>query len=101
MARKGRSRVVSSTACAARPTTRGMIKNARPYRHEISGIISDLGMSWRYGRAFFIIPRVVGLAAHAVEETTREHPFRAIDFSDVAYDGPAERDLPASFPPGG
>src|SRR5436190_11255862 len=25
-----------------------------------------------YGRAFFIIPRVVGLAAHALEETTRE-----------------------------
>jgi len=67
----------------------------------ISGIISDLGISWRYGRAFFIIPRVVGLAAHAVEETTRERPFRAVDFSDVAYDGPAERDLPASFPPRG
>jgi citrate synthase len=63
----------------------------------ISGIISDLGVAWHYGRAFFIIPRVVGLAAHAVEETTRERPFRAIDINDVAYDGPAERDLPDRY----
>src|SRR6185503_3651051 len=34
----------------------------------ISGIISDIGIAWQYGRAFFILPRVVGLAAHAVEE---------------------------------
>ena len=60
----------------------------------MSGIISDMGISWQYGRAFFIIPRVVGLAAHAVEETTRERPFRAIDIKDIAYDGPPERDLP-------
>jgi citrate synthase len=62
----------------------------------ISGIISDMGISWQYGRAFFIIPRVVGLAAHAVEETTRERPFRVIDIQDIAYDGPPERDLPTS-----
>jgi citrate synthase len=60
----------------------------------ISGIISDMGISWQYGRAFFIVPRAVGLAAHAVEETTRERPFRAIDLNDVAYDGPPERDMP-------
>ena len=62
----------------------------------ISGIISDMGISWEYGRAFFIIPRTVGLAAHAVEETTRERPFRVIDMSDVAYDGPPERAMPTS-----
>ncbi|HEY2382462.1 MAG TPA: citryl-CoA lyase [Terriglobia bacterium] len=60
----------------------------------ISGIISDLGISWQYGRAFFIVPRVVGLAAHAVEEMTRERPFRALDLKDIGYDGPPERDLP-------
>src|SRR6266705_4601684 len=63
----------------------------------ISGIISDMGIAWQYGRAFFIIPRVVGLAAHSVEETTRERPFRAIDMKDVAYDGPPERDLPEKY----
>jgi citrate synthase len=60
----------------------------------ISGIISDMEIPWQYGRAFFIIPRVVGLAAHAVEEATRERPFRVIDMKDVAYDGPAERAIP-------
>jgi citrate synthase len=59
----------------------------------ISGIISDMGLAWQYGKAFFIIPRVVGLAAHVVEETTRERPFRAVDMKDVTYDGPPERDL--------
>lgn len=60
----------------------------------ISGIISDMGISWQYGRAFFILPRTVGLAAHTVEEITRERPFRAVDLKDVAYDGPPERDIP-------
>src|SRR6516162_1304759 len=60
----------------------------------ISGLISDMGIAWQYGRSFFIIPRVVGLAAHAVEETTRERPFRVIDINDVTYDGPPERNLP-------
>ena len=63
----------------------------------ISGIISDMNIAWQYGRAFFIIPRVIGLAAHAVEETTRERPFRVIDINDVAYDGPPERDLPEGY----
>jgi len=63
----------------------------------ISGIISDIGISWRYGRAFFVISRVVGLAAHAVEETTRERPFRSLDLTDMGYDGPAERDIPETF----
>jgi citrate synthase len=40
----------------------------------ISGIISDMEIPWQYGRAFFIIPRVVGLAAHAVEETHASVP---------------------------
>jgi citrate synthase len=59
----------------------------------ISGIISDMGLAWQYGKAFFIIPRVVELAAHVVEETTRERPFRAVDMKDVTYDGPPERGL--------
>ena len=60
----------------------------------ISGIIADMGIDWQYGRAFFILPRALGLCAHAVEETTRERPFRVVDIKDVAYDGPPERDLP-------
>jgi len=63
----------------------------------IAGITSDMGIPWQYGKSFFIIPRVVGLAAHAVEEVMRERPFRAVDMKDVTYDGPAEREFPASF----
>ena len=63
----------------------------------ISAIISDLGISWRYGKAFFVISRAVGLSAHYVEEVTRERPFRAVNLDDVTYDGPTERDLPESF----
>ncbi len=60
----------------------------------IAGIISDMGIPWQYGKAFFIIPRVVGLSAHAVEETTRERPFRVVRREDISYDGPPERDMP-------
>ncbi len=63
----------------------------------IAGIISDMGIPCQYGKAFFIIPRVVGLAAHAVEEVTRERPFRGVSMKDVTYDGPAERDMPDDF----
>jgi citrate synthase len=60
----------------------------------ISGIVADIGIDWRYGRAFFLISRTVGLAAHHVEETIRERPFRALAPEEATYDGPAERDLP-------
>lgn len=63
----------------------------------IAGIMSDIGIDWRYGKTFFILSRTVGLAAHSVEEMTRERPFRSIDIKDVAYDGPAERDIPDAF----
>jgi len=63
----------------------------------ISGIIADIGIDWRYGKAFFLISRTVGLAAHHVEETTRERPFRALLPEQATYDGPEERDLPSRF----
>lgn len=63
----------------------------------ISGVITDVGIDWRFGKALFLISRTVGLAAHHVEETTMERPFRAVSPDDVEYTGPAERDLPARF----
>jgi citrate synthase len=63
----------------------------------ISGIIADIGIDWRYGKAFFLISRTVGLAAHHVEEITRERPFRALAIDEATYDGPDERDLPSGF----
>ena len=63
----------------------------------ISGIISDMGIDWQYGKAFFVISRTVGLSAHHVEETERERPFRAVNLDDIRYDGPAEREIPEGF----
>ena len=63
----------------------------------ISGIISDMGIHWHYGKSLFVISRTVGLSAHYVEEVTRERPFRAIDLQEVTYDGPSEREIPDSF----
>lgn len=62
----------------------------------IAAIVSDLGFDWRLGRAFIFVPRAAGLAAHAVEEATREKGWRKIASADeIEYDGPATRRLPS------
>ena len=61
----------------------------------VAALASDLGFNWRLGRAFIFIPRAAGLAAHAVEEATRERGWRKIAApEDIDYDGPAPRALP-------
>ena len=58
----------------------------------VAALASDLGFNWRLGRAFIFIPRAAGLAAHAVEEATRERGWRKIASpEDIDYDGPAPR----------
>ena len=60
----------------------------------VAALASDLGFNWRLGRAFIFIPRAAGLAAHAVEEATRERGWRKIAApEDIDYDGPAPRAL--------
>lgn len=57
-------------------------------------VISDMGFDWRLARAFMIIPRGAGLAAHAWEEMVRERGWRIVANEDeVLYDGPPERTL--------
>ncbi|MBI3090882.1 MAG: citryl-CoA lyase [Candidatus Tectomicrobia bacterium] len=63
----------------------------------IAALISDLGIDWRLGKGFFIIARTVGLVAHSHEQMTKERPFKAAAASDIVYNGPPERDLPAAF----
>src|SRR5574342_968760 len=57
----------------------------------IAAIISDLGFPWQSGRAFFIIPRTAGIAAHVVEERMSGQVYRREDDDNVSYDGPASR----------
>lgn len=59
----------------------------------IAAVISDMGFDWRLGKAFFIISRCAGLAAHAYEEFTRFKPMRKLGPVDHEYDGPAKRDI--------
>jgi citrate synthase len=44
--------------------------------------------------ALFIVSRVPGITAHALEERDRERPMRQIDPKDHAYDGAGQRRLP-------
>jgi len=58
-------------------------------------IISDMGIDYRLGKAFFIMSRVVGLVAHTYEEIKRPAMglIRDVARSKYKYDGPAERVL--------
>ena len=53
-----------------------------------------MGIDWRYGKAFFIVGRTAGLAAHACEEQTTGWPFQFAVRIEAEYIGPAERPLP-------
>lgn len=59
----------------------------------IAAVLCELGVPPEMGNAFFIISRVPGLIAHAVEEMTRQKPMRVVDPRNHEYDGPAERKL--------
>ena len=64
----------------------------------IAAVISDMGFDWRMGKAFFIISRVPGLAAHVYEEMTREKPMRKLGDWNFEYDGPGRREIPGDYP---
>ncbi len=60
----------------------------------VAAVISDMGIDWRLGKAFFIMSRVVGLIAHVYEEMRKP----AMDeirrmARQLPYEGPAERPL--------
>lgn len=60
----------------------------------IAAVCGDLGIPPAVADALFIISRVPGIAAQALEESERQHPMRQIDPKDHVYDGPSERRLP-------
>ncbi len=60
----------------------------------IGALLCDLGIDARLGKAFFIIARSAGYAAHAHEQATQERPFKAADHTEITYTGPARRDVP-------
>lgn len=60
----------------------------------IAAVCADLGLSPHVADGLFIISRVPGLVAHALEEHARHEPMRRIDPQEFIYDGPPERRLP-------
>lgn len=60
----------------------------------IAAVCSDLGLRPDVADALFLISRIPGLAAHALEERERHPPMRQITPKDHVYDGPSERRLP-------
>lgn len=55
----------------------------------IAALVSALGFDARLGKALFALARMPSMAAHALEETINEKPYRRLDESDVEYTGPA------------
>lgn len=54
----------------------------------LAALLLDLGFPPRLGKGFFIIGRVPGLVAHAIEEREREKPVRRLAEDEIRYDGP-------------
>lgn len=61
----------------------------------VAALMCDMGIASALGKAFFIISRAPGYAAHAFEQVTAERPFKAVDPPDITYTGPARRDVPS------
>ncbi|MBN1385946.1 citryl-CoA lyase [Candidatus Woesearchaeota archaeon] len=59
----------------------------------VAAIITEMGFDWRMAKAFFIIPRTCGLAAHSYEELTKEAPFRRLEKGEYEYIGEKRREL--------
>ena len=72
--------------------------NERPLPVNVDGAIAavcgDLGLDAQVGDALFIISRLPGIIAHALEEWDRQPRMRQIDPKDHLYDGAAQRRLP-------
>ncbi len=56
----------------------------------IAAVLADLGFEPTSMNGFFMIARVPGLIAHALEEREREKPMRRIDPENHEYDGPRQ-----------
>jgi citrate synthase len=60
----------------------------------IAAVCGDIGLPPAVANALFIISRVPGITAHALEERARERPMRQIDPKDHFYDGAGQRRVP-------
>ncbi|MHC4413870.1 MAG: citryl-CoA lyase [Planctomycetota bacterium] len=59
----------------------------------MAAVLADLGFEPSVMNGLFMIARMPGLVAHAVEEQARQRPMRSIEPRGHVYDGPPSREL--------
>ena len=88
--------VDGSYMAAARAVQRAFAAEGRELPINVDGaiavVLADLGFEPDVMNGLFMIARLPGLVAHAVEEQTRNRPMRSIDPGAHVYDGPAARE---------
>lgn len=50
-------------------------------------VLLELGFSEQYGKVLFILSRLVGMAAHVVEEQNQSQSYHRLDSDDVEFNG--------------
>lgn len=63
----------------------------------IAALLCEMNFPLRTANGIFMIARVAGLVAHAVEEQERHAPMRTINADDYEYDGQQERKPETDF----
>lgn len=91
----------SHFALAVEQSTREIFGRDLPINVDgaIAGLMCDMQIDPALGKAFFIVGRSAGYVAHAHEQMTRERPFKAAEFDQITYTGPAKRSVPATKDP--
>ena len=59
----------------------------------IAAVCADLGLDSKVASALFMVSRLPGIVAHAIEEQQRQPAMRQVDPARHIYDGPLERRL--------
>lgn len=59
----------------------------------IAALLCEIHFPQQAANGLFLMSRVAGLVAHAIEEQTRNKPLHTVDSRDFLYDGPPERKL--------
>ncbi len=81
---------------AARAVERVFASSGRKLPMNVDGamaaVLADMGFEPASMNGLFMIARVPGLIAHALEERERERPMRRIDPGNHEYDGPTKGD---------
>lgn len=86
-----------SYMAAARAVQRAFAAEGRQLPINVDGaiavVLADLGFEPEVMNGLFMIARLPGLVAHAVEEQTRNRPMRVIETGAAVYDGPPPRSM--------